>query len=147
MNVPQEGAPAELLERFSCASLETLFLQLCYKEESLVRGGGGDNALWANHLKGWWFLFTLAIIRVAGCWSVCRFAAECAHGCCRMCGGCSFNILPCSSRLNQKIFYWKKNILSECVLKTKIIWKIDYFEDSIRQFETMYDDYACPDFI
>ena len=45
MNIPQEGAPAELLERFSCASLETLFLQLCYKEEeSLVRGGGGDNA-------------------------------------------------------------------------------------------------------
>ena len=44
MNVPQEGAPAELLERFSCASLETLFLQLCYKEESLVRGGGGENA-------------------------------------------------------------------------------------------------------
>ena len=45
MNVPQEGAPAELLERFSCPSLETLFLQLCYKEEeSLVRGGGGENA-------------------------------------------------------------------------------------------------------
>ena len=45
MNIPQEGAPAELLERFSCPSLETLFLQLCYKEEeSLVRGGGGDNA-------------------------------------------------------------------------------------------------------
>ena len=40
MNIPQEGAPAELLERFSCPSLETLFLQLCYKEEeSLVRGG------------------------------------------------------------------------------------------------------------
>ena len=57
-------------------------------------------------------------------------AAECVQGY-RVCAGCSFNILPCSSRLNQKIFYWKKNILSECVLKTKIIWKIDYFEDSI----------------
>ena len=56
MNVPQEGAPAELLERFSCPSLETLFLQLCYKEEeSLVRGGerGGG-----GHHHGRFFLFS-----------------------------------------------------------------------------------------
>ena len=51
------------------------------------RDAGGSTALWANHLKGWWFLFTLAIIRVAGCWNVCRVAAECAQGCCRMCAG------------------------------------------------------------
>ena len=31
-------------------------------------------------------------------------AAECVQGY-RVCAGCSFNILPCSSRLNQKIFY------------------------------------------
>ena len=31
-------------------------------------------------------------------------AAECVQGY-RVCAGCSFNNLPCSSRLNQKIFY------------------------------------------
>ena len=36
--------------------------------------------------------------------SVPRGAAECVQGY-RVCAGCSFNILPCSTRLNQKIFY------------------------------------------
>ena len=36
--------------------------------------------------------------------SVPRSAAECVQGY-RVCAGCSFNILPCSTRLNQKIFY------------------------------------------
>ena len=31
----QEGKPADLLERFSCNSLESLFLQLCYEEENV----------------------------------------------------------------------------------------------------------------
>ena len=36
--------------------------------------------------------------------SVPRGAAECVQRY-RVCAGCSFNILPCSTRLNQKIFY------------------------------------------
>ena len=95
------------------------------------------SALWAKHLKGWCFFWNWPLSGLQGVevcagllQSVPRSAAECVQGY-RVCAECSFNILPFSSRLNQKIFYWKKNILFECVLKTKIIWKIDYFEDSI----------------
>ena len=94
-------------------------------------------ALWAKHLKGWCFFWNWPLSGLQGVevcagllQSVPRSAAECVQGY-RVCAGCSFNNLPCSSRFSQKIFYWKKNILYECVLKTKIIWKIDYFEDSI----------------
>ena len=68
-------------------------------------------ALWANHLKGWcifwnWPLSGLQDVEVCAglLQSVSRGAAECVQGY-RVCAGCSFNILPCSSRLNQKIFY------------------------------------------
>jgi len=51
----------------------------------------------------------LAIIRVAGLLqSVSRGAAKCVQGY-KVCAAvCSFDILPCSSRLSQKIFYIKK---------------------------------------
>ena len=69
------------------------------------------SALWANHLKGWcifwnWPLSGLQDVEVCAglLQSVSRGAAECVQGY-RVCAGCSFNILPCSSRLNQKIFY------------------------------------------
>ena len=95
------------------------------------------NALWANHLKGWcifwnWPLSGLQGVEVCAglLQSVPMGAAECVQGY-RVCAGCSFNILPCSSRLNQKIFYWKKKYFIWMCIKTKIIWKIDYFEDSI----------------
>ena len=45
-------------------------------------------------------------------------AAECVQGY-RVCAGCSFNILPCSSRLNQKIFYWKKKYFIWMCIKNK----------------------------
>ena len=68
-------------------------------------------ALWANHLKGWcifwnWPLSGLQGVEVCAglLQSVPMGAAECVQGY-RVCAGCSFNILPCSSRLNQKIFY------------------------------------------
>ena len=68
-------------------------------------------ALWANHLKGWcifwnWPLSGLQDVEVCAglLQSVSRGAAECVQGY-RVCAGCSFNILPCSSRLNQKISY------------------------------------------
>ena len=68
-------------------------------------------ALWANHLKGWcifwnWPLSGLQSVEVCAglLQSVPMGAAECVQGY-RVCAGCSFNILPCSSRLNQKIFY------------------------------------------
>ena len=71
-------------------------------------------ALWANHLKGWcifwnWPLSGLQDVEVCAglLQSVSRGAAECVQGY-RVCAGCSFNILPCSSRLNQKIFYCEK---------------------------------------
>ena len=71
----------------------------------------GYIALWANHLKGWcifwnWPLSGLQDVEVCAglLQSVSRGAAECVQGY-RVCAGCSFNILPCSSRLNQKIFY------------------------------------------
>ena len=99
--------------------------------------GSFYSALWANHLKGWcifwnWPLSGLQSVEVCAglLQSVPSGAAECVQGY-RVCAVCSFNILPCSLRLNQKIFYCKKNILVECVLKTKIKWKIDYFEESI----------------
>ena len=42
------------------------------------------------------------------CWSVCRVAAECAHGCCRMCAGLqSYQIF---SQISQKYFLSQKNI-------------------------------------
>ena len=45
------------------------------------------------------------------CWSVCRVAAECAHGCCRMCAGLqSYQIF---SQISQKYFLAQKNILSK----------------------------------
>ena len=50
--------------------------------------------------------------------SVPRGAAECVQGY-RVCAGCSFNILPCSSRLNQKIFYWKKKYFIWMCIKNK----------------------------
>ena len=45
-------------------------------------------------------------------------AAECVQGY-RVCAGCSFNILPCSTRLNQKIFYWKKKYFIWMCIKNK----------------------------
>ena len=67
-------------------------------------------ALWANHLRGWcifwnWPLSGLQGVEVCAglLQSMPRGAAECVQGY-RVCAGCSFNILPCSSRLNQKIF-------------------------------------------
>ena len=50
--------------------------------------------------------------------SVPRGAAECVQGY-RVCAGCSFNILPCSTRLNQKIFYWKKKYFIWMCIKNK----------------------------
>ena len=86
-------------------------------------GGGGvmpHTALWANHLKGWCFFWNWPLSGLQGVevcagllQSVPMGAAECVQGYrYRVCAGCSFNILPCSSRLNQKIFYFieKKNI-------------------------------------
>ena len=88
---------------------------------------------------------------------------KCGQGCCRVCPGvlqnvcrvteCVQDAVLTSSLAHQdlarKYFIGKKNILCEFVLKTKILWKIDYFEDSIEalHYETINDDYACPDFI
>ena len=85
----------------------------------------GCSALWANHLKGWcifwnWPLSGLQDVEVCAglLQSVSRGAAECVQGY-RVCAGCSFNILPCSSRLNQKIFYWKKKYFIWMCIKNK----------------------------
>ena len=74
-------------------------------------GVEGHNALWANHLKGWCIFWNWPLSGFQGVevcagllQSVPMGAAECVQGY-RVCAGCSFNILPCSSRLNQKIFY------------------------------------------
>ena len=78
---------------------------------TLGQGRYAHTALWANHLKGWWFFWNWPLSGLQGVevcagllQSVPRGAAECVQGY-RVCAGCSFNILPCSSRLNQKIFY------------------------------------------
>ena len=85
-----------------------------YGQIHIVSGLSGQVltiALWANHLKGWcifwnWPLSGLQGVEVCAglLQSVPMGAAECVQGY-RVCAGCSFNILPCSSRLNQKIFY------------------------------------------
>ena len=76
-----------------------------------VRSGDTASALWANHLKGWWFFWNWSLLGLQGVevcagllQSVPMGSAECVQGY-RVCAGCSFNILPCSTRLNQKIFY------------------------------------------
>ena len=60
-------------------------------------------ALWANHLKGWcifwnWPLSGLQSVEMCAglLQSVPKGAAECVLGY-RVCAGCSFNILACSS--------------------------------------------------
>ena len=70
-----------------------------------------SSALWAKHLKGWCFFGISPLSGLQGVevcagllQSVPRSAAECVQGY-RVCAGCSYNILPCSTRLNQKIFY------------------------------------------
>ena len=78
---------------------------------TLLVGQRPATALWANHLKGWcifwnWSLSGLQGVEVCAglLQSVPMGAAECVQGY-RVCAGSSFNVLPCSSRLNQKIFY------------------------------------------
>ncbi len=44
----QEGKPADLLKRFSCNSLESLFLQLCYEEENIGPWSEETSALIEN---------------------------------------------------------------------------------------------------
>ena len=44
----QEGKPADLLKRFSCNSLESLFLQLCYEEENIGPQSEETSALIEN---------------------------------------------------------------------------------------------------
>ena len=41
----EEGRPADMLQRFSCNSLETLFLQLCYEEEKKSESNETRNLL------------------------------------------------------------------------------------------------------
>ena len=56
-------------------------------------------------------------------------AAECVQG-----------AVLTSSLAHQKIFYWKKNILCE-------FGKLTILRTQLRHYETINDDYACPDFI
>ena len=47
------------------------------------------------------------------CWSVCRVAAECAHGCCRMCAGLqSYQIF---SQISRKYFFGSKKFFKQKV--------------------------------
>ena len=52
---------------------------------------------------------------------MCRVAAECMQG---------YRVLLIKIK-PENILLRKKNILCEILLKTKIVWKIDNFEDSI----------------
>ena len=84
----------------------------CWDEKTTsVTSVSLHSALWANHLKGWWFFWNWPLSGLQGVevcagllQSVHRGAAECVQGY-KVCAECSFNILPCSSRLKQKVFY------------------------------------------